>query len=65
LLSDSKAEVMSLYGVWKQRSLYGRNFMGTERTTFIIDEEGTIQKVYRKVKVKDHAKTCLLNLSEV
>jgi len=65
LLSDPKAEVMSLYGVWKQRSLYGRNFMGTERTTFIIDEEGTIQKVYRKVNVKDHAKTCLLNLSEI
>jgi len=65
LLSDPKAEVMSLYGVWKQRSLYGRNFMGTERTTFIIDEEGTIQKVYRKVNVKDHAKTCLLNLSDI
>ena len=65
LLSDPKAEVMSLYGVWKQRSLYGRSFMGTERTTFIIDEEGTIQKVYRKVNVKDHAKTCLLNLSEI
>jgi len=39
--------------------------MGTERTTFIIDEEGTIQNVYRNVKVKDHAKTCLLDLSEM
>ena len=65
LLSEPKAEVLDLYGVWKQRSLYGKSFMGNERTTFIIDEEGTIQNVYRKVKVKDHAKTCLLDLSEM
>jgi peroxiredoxin Q/BCP len=62
LLSDPKAEVLKLFGVWKQKSLYGRSFMGTERTTFLIDERGVIRKIYRKVKPKEHAQTCLLDL---
>lgn len=62
LLSDPERKVLDLYGVWKTRSLYGRTFMGTERTTFLIDEKGIIKKVYRKVKVKGHAQTCLLDL---
>jgi peroxiredoxin Q/BCP len=62
LLSDPEAEVLRLYGVWKQKSLYGRSFMGTERTTFLIDEKGLVKKVYCKVKPKDHAQTCLLDL---
>lgn len=62
LLSDPEGKVLDLYGVWKQKSMYGRTFMGTERTTFLIDQKGTIKKVYRKVKVKDHAQTCLLDL---
>jgi len=65
LLSDPEGRVLDLYGVWKQKKLYGRTFMGTERTTFLIDEEGTVRKVYRKVKVKAHAKACLLDLSEL
>jgi len=64
LLSDPEGKVLDLYGVRKKKSLYGRTFMGTERTTFLIDEAGTIRKVYRKVKVKGHAKICLLSLSE-
>ena len=62
LLSNPEGEVLDLYGVWKQKSLYGRTFMGTERTTFLIDEKGIVRKVYRKVKVKGHAQVCLLDL---
>ena len=62
LLSDSKGRVLNLYGVWKKKSLYGRTFMGTERTTFLIDKKGIVAKVYRKVKAKGHAQTCLLDL---
>jgi peroxiredoxin Q/BCP len=62
LLSDPEGKVLDLYGVWKKKSLYGRTFMGTERTTFLIDENGILKKVYRKVKVKGHAQVCLLDL---
>jgi len=62
LLSDPKGKVLDLYGVWKKKSLYGRSFMGTERTTFLINEDGVVEKVYRKVKAKGHPQTCLLDL---
>ncbi|UCH32850.1 MAG: thioredoxin-dependent thiol peroxidase [Candidatus Bathyarchaeota archaeon] len=64
LLSDPGGIVLDLYGVWKKKSLYGRSFMGTERTTFLIDEEGIVNKVYRKVKAKGHARVCLLDLRD-
>jgi len=63
LLSDPEGKVLELYDVWKKRSLYGRTFMGTERTTFLIDEKGIVKKLYRKVRVKGHAQTCLLKLT--
>jgi peroxiredoxin Q/BCP len=62
LLSDPEGKVLDLYGVWKKKSLYGRTFMGTERTTFLIDENGIVSKAYRKVKAKGHAQVCLLDL---
>jgi len=62
LLSDPEGKVLDLYEVWKKKSLYGRTFMGTERTTFLINEDGVIEKVYRKVKAKGHAEICLLDL---
>ena len=62
LLSDPEGTVLDLYGVWKKKNLYGRTFMGTERTTFLIDEKGIVKKVYRKVKAKGHAQVCLLDL---
>jgi peroxiredoxin Q/BCP len=62
LLTDPEGKVLDLYGVWKEKSLYGRTLMGTERTTFLIDEKGVVVKVYRKVKAKGHAQTCLLDL---
>ena len=63
LLSDPEGKVLNLYGVWKKKSLYGRTFMGTERTTFLIDESGIVKKAYRKVRVKGHAQACLLDLT--
>lgn len=63
LLSDPEGKVLDLYGVWKKKSLYGRTFMGTERTTFLIDEDGIIKKIHRKVKVEGHAQACLLDLA--
>ena len=64
LLSDPEGKVLELYGAWKERSLYGRTFMGTERTTILVDEKGIVKKIYRKVRVKGHAQTCLLDLTQ-
>jgi peroxiredoxin Q/BCP len=47
-LSDPKSEVQKLYGVWKEKSLYSKKFMGTERSTFLINEKGLINKIYRR-----------------
>jgi peroxiredoxin Q/BCP len=55
LLSDPDAKVCTRYGVWKEKSMYGKRFMGIERTTFVIDKAGTVRKVYPKVKVAEHA----------
>jgi len=62
LLSDPERKALDLYGVWKRKSLYGKTFMGVERTTFLIDEQGIVKRVYRNVKVKGHAQACLLDL---
>ncbi len=63
LLSDPEAKVLNQYGVWKEKKLYGHKFMGTERTTFLIDEKGIVKKIYRKVRVNGHAQVCLLDLT--
>lgn len=54
LLSDEDSDVCEQYGVWKEKSMYGKTFMGIERTTFLIDGEGRIARVWRKVKVPGH-----------
>ena len=54
LLSDTEHKLAEKYGVWKEKSMYGRKYMGIERSTFILDENGNIQKEWRKVKVKGH-----------
>ena len=54
LASDENSDVCERYGVWKEKSMYGKTFMGIERTTFLLDEEGHIVQIWRKVKVKDH-----------
>ncbi len=65
LLSDPGNEVSRLYGVYKKKSLYGREFMGIERTTFIIDRDGVVRKVFPKVKVKGHGEEVLAALKEL
>ncbi len=59
LLSDERKEIVKAYGVWKEKSLYGRKFMGTERTTFLIDEQGKIAHIFPKVKVDGHTSDVL------
>jgi len=54
LLSDEDKSVSSAYGVFKEKSMYGKTFLGVERTTFEIDKEGIIRKVWPKVKVEGH-----------
>ena len=62
LLSDEKKTMLQAYGVWKEKSLYGRKFMGIERTTFIIDEQGKIDDIFQKVKVDGHLEEVLAEL---
>ena len=63
LLADADHAVAEAYGVWKEKSLYGRISMGVERTTFIIDETGHIAHVFAKVKVDGHVDEVLGRLS--
>ena len=55
LLADPDHAVAEAYEVWKQRSLYGRTFMGIERSTFVIDRDGNVARAFRKVKPGEHA----------
>jgi len=54
LLADEDRVISEAYGVWKEKSMYGRKFMGVERTTFIIDEKGRIERIFPKVRVRGH-----------
>lgn len=64
LLADEEKKVVEKYGVWKEKSMYGRKYMGVERTTFIIDEKGKIKNIYNKVKVDGHDKEVLAALKD-
>lgn len=55
LLADSDHSLAEAFGVWKEKSMYGRTYMGVERTTFLIDEKGKISHVFQKVKPAGHA----------
>lgn len=55
LLSDVEKTAAGAFGVWVEKSMYGRQYMGIERTTFLIDVDGRIARVWRKVKVRNHA----------
>jgi thioredoxin-dependent peroxiredoxin len=59
LLADEEHMAAELYDVWKLKKNFGKEYMGIERSTFIIDKEGVIKKEYRKVKVKDHVQDAL------
>lgn len=65
LLSDEGAKIATAYGVWKEKSLYGRMYMGIERTTFLIAPDGHVTKIYPKVKVDGHADALLSDLKAV
>ncbi len=55
LLADTEKEVATAYGVWKEKSMYGKKYMGVERTTFLIDAKGRIAHIFEKVKPAGHA----------
>ena len=63
LLADTEHAAAEAYGVWKEKSMYGRKYMGIERTTFLIDEKGAIRKIFRKVKVAGHVDEVLAALA--
>jgi thioredoxin-dependent peroxiredoxin len=59
LLADADHRAAELYGVWKEKNMYGRKYMGVERTTFVINPEGKITKIFPKVKVDGHVEEVL------
>ncbi|RQD83479.1 MAG: thioredoxin-dependent thiol peroxidase [Methanocalculus sp. MSAO_Arc2] len=65
LLSDPEHRVIESYGVWVSKKMYGKEYMGVERSTFIIDPDGKIAHIWRKVKVKGHVEDVLNRLREL
>ena len=65
LLSDPEHKLAESFDVWKEKSMYGRKYMGIERSTFIIDKDGNIEKEWRKVKVKGHVDELIEYLNAV
>ena len=59
LASDEAGSVVEAYGSWVEKSMYGRTYMGIDRSTFLIGEDGTLAKIWRKVKVTGHVKAVL------
>jgi peroxiredoxin Q/BCP len=62
LLADTEHSVAERYGVWVQKSLYGRAYMGVNRETFVLDPDGKIKQIFRKVKPDNHAEEVLASL---
>lgn len=59
LASDEDGKTIEDYGAWVEKNMYGRKYMGIERSTFLIDEKGTLRQIWRKVKVPGHAEAVL------
>jgi peroxiredoxin Q/BCP len=59
LAADETQDVLKAYGIWVEKSMYGRSYMGVERTTFLIDRDGRIARIWPKVKVAGHAEEVL------
>lgn len=59
LLADESKAMLAAYGVWKEKSMYGRKYMGVERTTLLIDGKGVVHEIWPKVKVAGHARAVL------
>ncbi len=64
LLADTDKEIVEKYGVWGEKSMYGKKYMGTIRKTFLIDEKGKIAKIFDKVNVSEHADEVLKAFEE-
>ncbi len=65
LLADEDKQVVNKYGVWQEKSMYGRKYFGTVRDSFLINPEGKIVKIYNKVKPEQHATEVLADLKEL
>jgi len=65
LLSDEGFKVSTEYGVYKEKSMYGKKYMGIERSTFIIDKDGIVRKIMRKVKVPNHVKEVIEEIKKL
>src|SRR4051812_49358488 len=65
LISDPEHRIIDKYGVWGEKQLYGRNYMGLHRTTFLIDEKGVIRKIFLRPKNKQHAEEIIKAWSEL
>ena len=65
LLTDEEIKVLKKYKVWGKKKFMGREYMGINRTTFLIDKKGKILKIWENVKVKDHAKEVLVTLKDI
>ena len=65
LLADEEIKVLKKYKVWGKKKFMGREYMGINRTTFLIDKKGKILKIWENVKVKDHAKEVLVTLKDI
>ncbi|HCI82823.1 MAG TPA: peroxiredoxin, partial [Ktedonobacter sp.] len=64
-LADTDTTVSQLYGVWKEKNMYGKKYMGVNRETFLIDKDGIVRKVWPKVKPDDHAQEVLDAIEEL
>lgn len=62
LIADTEKKILEAYGVWGEKSMYGRKYMGVMRTTFIINGEGNIEEIFEKVKTNDHTNQILSTL---
>jgi peroxiredoxin Q/BCP len=65
LLADTDTHVSQLYGVWKEKNMYGKKYMGVNRETFLIDKEGVVRKIWHKVKPDGHAEEILAAVEEL
>ena len=65
LLADPEHKIIDKYGVWGEKQLYGRKYLGLHRTTFLIDEKGVIRKIFLKPKSKQHAEEIVRGWSEI
>lgn len=65
LLADPELSIIEKYGVWGEKSMYGKNYMGLLRTTFLIDENGIIKKIFSKPKSKEHSEEILKAWKEI